>query len=109
MAGGTRPSTGSDTRETAESLSPKGAEKIDSDEALAIIASTRHMNGSQLRFPISAFGLVAACLPVFIFNLAAQPACVPLPAGLVSWWRGESNAVDQIGGNHGGLSGNTTY
>lgn len=33
------------------------------------------------------------CLP--------PPACAPLVFNLVGWWRGESNAFDQIDGNHG--------
>lgn len=27
--------------------------------------------------------------------------CTPPPTGLVSWWRGEGNALDQVGGNSG--------
>jgi hypothetical protein len=29
--------------------------------------------------------------------------CVPAPAGLVSWWRAETNALDEVGGNNGSL------
>ena len=36
-------------------------------------------------------------------------ACAPLPAGLVSWWRGGGNAFDQVGTNNGTPVGNTTY
>lgn len=31
----------------------------------------------------------------------AQGACVSPPAGMVGWWRGETNTWDQIGGNNG--------
>ena len=31
--------------------------------------------------------------------------CAPLSAGLVSWWRAESNALDQVGGNNGTVAG----
>jgi hypothetical protein len=43
--------------------------------------------------------------------LTVNPAgsCVPPPAGLVSWWRTEANALDQAGTNTGTLVGNTTY
>jgi hypothetical protein len=34
---------------------------------------------------------------------------IQLPAGLVSLWSGESNAVDSVGGNNGKLQGNVTY
>jgi sugar lactone lactonase YvrE len=33
------------------------------------------------------------CLP--------PPACTPPTFNLVAWWRGESNALDQVSGNHG--------
>lgn len=32
---------------------------------------------------------------------AAGSACVPRPEGLVSWWPGDGNWQDAIGGNHG--------
>src|ERR1035441_8776533 len=35
--------------------------------------------------------------------------CAPPPWGLVGWWRGESNAVDQAGTSNGTLVGNTGY
>ena len=35
------------------------------------------------------------------FSPATASGCVPPPSGLVSWWRGEGNAVDQVGGNNG--------
>jgi sugar lactone lactonase YvrE len=34
--------------------------------------------------------------------------CVPPPDGLVSWWRGEGNALDSLGANNGILEGNAT-
>src|SRR4029077_12021365 len=41
--------------------------------------------------------------------LVPQTSCTTPPAGLVSWWRGEGNALDQAGTNNGTLVGNTTY
>ena len=35
--------------------------------------------------------------------------CSTPPSGLVSWWRGEGNTLDQVGGNSGTLAGNTIY
>jgi hypothetical protein len=35
--------------------------------------------------------------------------CVPAPSGMVSWWRGESNALDSVGTNNGTLQGGTTF
>ncbi len=43
-----------------------------------------------------------------LLTVVVPPSVVP-PPGLVAWWRGESNAWDSVGGNHGTLSGNTTY
>ena len=34
----------------------------------------------------------------------ATNTCTPAPAGLVGWWRAESNANDSVGGNNGTLS-----
>ncbi len=35
--------------------------------------------------------------------------CVSPASGLVSWWRGESNALDQVGGNSGNLLGGAGF
>jgi len=36
-------------------------------------------------------------------------SCTPPPSGMVSWWRGENNANDSIGGNNGTLIGDTAF
>ncbi len=35
--------------------------------------------------------------------------CADVSAGLVSWWRGQSNTFDQLGNNNGNLVGNATF
>src|SRR5215471_7984053 len=35
--------------------------------------------------------------------------CVQPPSGLVSWWPGDGNAQDIIGGNSGTITGNVTF
>jgi hypothetical protein len=40
---------------------------------------------------------------------AAAQTCTPPPAGLVSWWPGEGNAIDIISGNNGTLVGNVAF
>jgi len=40
---------------------------------------------------------------------AVAQTCVNPPAGLVSWWPGDGNANDLIGGNHGMLEGGMTF
>jgi len=37
------------------------------------------------------------------------PVCVPPPSGLVSWWRAEGDADDDVGSHHGILQGGTTF
>ncbi len=51
--------------------------------------------------------LVAMFPHLLVSNGLAE--CVAPPAGLVSWWRGETNALDHAGTNHGTLAGNTNY
>jgi len=51
------------------------------------------MAGAGLLMPIGAFGV----------------GCTPAPPGLVSWWRGEDNTEDVVGGNNGTLNGGTTF
>src|SRR5207237_3476067 len=36
-------------------------------------------------------------------------ACLPRPSGLVAWWRGEGNALDQTGVNNGTVGNNVTF
>jgi len=47
--------------------------------------------------------------PVTKADDSSLPKGVPAPAGLVSWWRGEGDARDAWGGNHGKFVGNVTY
>jgi hypothetical protein len=41
--------------------------------------------------------------------LVIQTNCATPPAGLVSWWAGEGNALDRVNTNNGTFAGNTTY
>ena len=38
-----------------------------------------------------------------------QALCDPLPSGLTHWWRGDGDAADAIGGDHGIVQGTVTY
>ena len=40
---------------------------------------------------------------------AATTACVPRPSGLVAWWRGDGNALDQTGVNNGTLVNSMSF
>ncbi len=37
------------------------------------------------------------------------PSCVAVPAGLVSWWGGDNNALDMIGAGHGTLVSGASF
>ena len=50
----------------------------------------------------TAFVAVTVILIVALtISLQAETNCVPAPSGLVSWWRGENNVIDQNGLNNG--------
>ncbi|NOS70576.1 MAG: LamG domain-containing protein [Verrucomicrobia bacterium] len=56
------------------------------------------------------FKLLALCLCLFASNLAALRAdCITAPSGLIAWWRGENNALDQVGANHGVMINGATF
>jgi hypothetical protein len=42
-------------------------------------------------------------------NVLATPSCVSPGSNLISWWRAEGDALDQITGNDGTLVGNATF
>jgi hypothetical protein len=47
-----------------------------------------------------------------LFKLKVLPpstGCVPSPAGLVAWWRGEGNTSDALGRHPGTIVGNVTF
>ncbi len=45
----------------------------------------------------------------FTVTVRLNGACLPPPGGLISWWRGEDNALDEQGDNDGIASGALTY
>jgi hypothetical protein len=62
-----------------------------------------------LRRPVVLFCLGSVLMLAYPNELAAQTDCVPSPLGLVSWWRGEGNATDWVGGNDGTPQGTVDY
>ena len=44
-----------------------------------------------------------------VVAVSLNPPCAALPDGLVSWWRGEGNMTDEIGGNSGTNIGSVNY
>ncbi len=61
------------------------------------------------------FVVVAACtatvglLLVSGYGHGQASSCSPTPAGLVSWWPGDGDALDVVGSNAGILSGGTSF
>jgi hypothetical protein len=51
---------------------------------------------------IVAAGTAGKCVP-------PPPPPVPTPAGIVGWWRGESNALDSVDSNQGVITGSVSY
>ncbi len=44
-----------------------------------------------------------------IYSASAQASCTPAPPGIVAWWKGEGNASDIVGNNHGTLVNNVSF
>ena len=55
----------------------------------------------------NAFGSVISSNALLTVN--PLQSCAPPPSGLVSWWPGERNANDAVGGNNGTLQGGVTF
>ena len=53
--------------------------------------------------------IATAFLSISPTSASAQSPCDPAPSGLVSWWAGEGNTLDQISGYNGTLIGNASY
>jgi hypothetical protein len=70
------------------------------------ISFRRFTSGFVARAFVAAFFLVTALFAAL--NSNAQ-TCVSPPTGLVGWWRGEGDALDQVGPTSGSLIGDTTF
>ncbi len=44
-----------------------------------------------------------------VLTVIDNPPCRPAAAGLVSWWKGEGNSLDEVGGNNGASIGAVSY
>jgi hypothetical protein len=58
---------------------------------------------------LSLMWLIAIFILPIAGNAAAQGTCIPRPAGMVSWWPGEGNALDFVHHNDGALYFDTTF
>jgi hypothetical protein len=70
------------------------------------------MKASRLSRTYFSYGisgiLLAAVIVITACDASGQP-CTGTPAGIVGWWRGESNFVDEISGASGTPVGNATF
>src|SRR4051812_13128318 len=57
---------------------------------------------------ILALGIISLSTPPINTPCQAQ-SCAPVLNGLVGWWRGENNAQDSAGANHGTLVNGGAY
>src|SRR5262245_26837636 len=83
-----------------------GAVPWSSAQVAGIFRSARFVG--QKVFALPSRILSAANLKPLSADTVA-PVCVPPPAGIVSWWRGEGNAFDVIGGNDGTLQNGVSF
>jgi hypothetical protein len=63
--------------------------------------------GSYAVVVTNAYGTVTSTNAVLTVN--PPPPCTPPPSDLVSWWRGEGSALDQLSLNNGILQTGTTF
>jgi hypothetical protein len=61
-------------------------------------------NAVTMQLSISANSVIAR-----VTGVSAVPQPAPPPAGLISWWRAEGNALDSVGTNHGVLTNGVTF
>src|SRR5207245_413467 len=65
-------------------------------------------SGNYILYVTNNYGSTNSSAAVLTVN-PLPTNCVSPPPGIVSWWKGEGSAVDQIAANHGMLIGNTTF
>lgn len=63
---------------------------------------------------LAGIGAMLGALTLVLFTLALAnhaiaQTCVPSPANLLSWWPGDENANDIVGGNNGTLVNGVTF
>ena len=62
------------------------------------------------RLSLLGLGLLAISLAaLFPVGVSFAQTCTPSPSGMVSWWPGDGNANDIVGGNHGTLQNGAAF
>jgi hypothetical protein len=81
---------------------------VGATNATLTLASAQFTNAGN--YTVSVSNLVNSILSTnAVLTVNPLPPCDPAPSGLVSWWAGEGNTLDQISGNNGTLVGGVSY
>ena len=75
-------------------------------------ASAETLIGGMKQLSRDSLGQCLQCILFFLVLVSVTgraASCVPAPAGLVSWWQAQSNALDSIGTNHAMLMNGATF
>jgi hypothetical protein len=85
-----------------------GAELAGATNATLILNNVQLSQAGEYSVQITnVVGSVTVSNAVLTVNLL--PPCLPPPSGLVSWWQGEGDQVDRVGGNNGFLTNGATF
>ena len=76
------------------------------DAALSLTNVQISQSGNYVVQVSNSAGSIVSSNAVLTVN---PTACVPVVPGLVSWWRGEGSASDELGANNGSVLGTVTY
>jgi hypothetical protein len=84
------------------------------DTFVVVSAGTRSGTFANFLYPSNNVALslsnAATAVVLRVTGVAPQkPVPVPMPSGIVSWWRAENDALDAVGTNHGMLTNGATF
>jgi hypothetical protein len=75
---------------------------VGATDSTLTVANVQTANGGLYSVVLSN-SLGNATISGATLTVAPAPPCVPPPAGLIGWWRGESDTTDSFGGANGSL------
>src|ERR1039458_325404 len=75
--------------------------------ALPLANVQMDQSGSYALVVTNAYGVITSSNAVL--TVIPPPNCASPPSGLVSWWRGEGDCLDQVGGNNGTLQSGASF
>ena len=120
--GGTTAGTGYGQLQVAGTVTLNGSLSVDlvngfvpvtNDTFTVLTAGTRNGTFANFFYPSNAVTMqlsnTANSVIVRATDVFSVPQPAPVPAGLISWWRAEGNALDTFGTNHGVLTNGATF